>query len=67
MSVIDISDRIFTKEDKDELCSLLRKLSRCSETDNVSNIRARADFLMRKAGAPKKFFKNESKLLKEIL
>lgn len=67
MSVIDISERIFTKSDKDELCSLLRRLSKCTESDNVMDLRVRADFLMKKAGGPEKFFRNEAKLLKEIL
>lgn len=67
MSIIDISERIFTKADKDELCSLLRRISKCSESDDIMDIRVRADFLMKKAGGPERFFRNESKLLKEIL
>jgi hypothetical protein len=67
MNVIDISERIFTKDDRDELCSILRQLAKKTESDDTMDLRSQADFLMRKAGGPEKFFKNQSKLLEEIL
>lgn len=67
MNIIDISKRIFTKEDRDELCSILRQLAKQKDSNSNIDLHERADFLMRKAGGPKKFFKNEPKLLKEIL
>jgi hypothetical protein len=67
MNIIDISKRIFTKEDRDELCSILRQLAKQKDSNSNTDLHERADFLMRKAGGPKKFFKNEPKLLKEIL
>lgn len=68
MNVIDITERLFTKQESDELCSLLRRLATITEpSDDDIDIRERANFLMRKAGGANKFFRNQSTLLKEIL
>lgn len=67
MRVIDISNRIFTKQDRNELCIILRTLSKKNESTETEDLTDRANFLLRKAGGSEKFFKNEPELLKEIL
>jgi|GEM_PF-2641575 len=69
MNVIDITSKIFTKEDKEELTSLLRKLAKEQDLEEkeILMLSARAQALMAKAGGAEKFFKNENQFLKDLL
>lgn len=69
MNVIDITSRLFTEKDREELSSLLRQIAQNEslEKKELDKLHQRAETLMRKAGGAEKFFKNHAKINKDIL
>ncbi len=68
MDVIDISSRLFTVKDKEELTDLLRLLTHNDDLapEELEKLKQKAKILLNKAGGPEKFFKNSTTALKDI-
>lgn len=66
MHVIDVTDRIFTVNDREELKTILRTMAKKSMNNRV-DLESRASFLLKKAGGSEQFFKKTKMKLCEIL
>lgn len=69
MQVIDITDRLFTVSEREELSTLLRKVAKVSDwaDEETQDMHIRIRHLMKKAGGPEKFFKNTPMNIKDII
>lgn len=69
MQVIDISSRLFTKQNREELTDILRRIAHEGDiaTEEFAQLKVRAGELLKKAGGPEKFFTGPNSSLKDIL
>jgi hypothetical protein len=67
MKILDITDRIFTVDERKELKTILRTMAKRIRLNNRVDLESRASFLLKKAGGSEKFFKDTSMKLCEIL
>lgn len=67
MNVIDITDRVFTVDDREELQKVLRTIAKTKKEQNRLDLEHRASFLLKKAGGSEKFFRDTKMKLCEIL
>lgn len=67
MQVIDITDKVFTVDDREELQNILRSMAKKKMRQNRIDLEQRASYLLKKAGGSEKFFKNTRMKLREII